>query len=105
SIGKRSQVKHLSYLGDAEVGESVNVGAGTITANFDGKKKHRTVIRDGARIGSGTVLIAPVTVGRRAVTGAGAVVTKGRNVPDGAIVAGVPASPLGKRVNKTKGRR
>ncbi len=70
-IGRRSQVKHLSYLGDATVGESVNIGAGTITANYDGKKKHRTVIKDRAQIGSGTVLIAPVVIGRGAKTGAG----------------------------------
>ena len=93
-IGRKTQVKHLSYLGDAEVGVSVNIGAGTITANYDGKKKHRTVIKDGAEVGSGTVLIAPIVVGRGAKIGAGAVVTKRKNVPDGAIVAGVPAKKL-----------
>ncbi len=93
-IGRKSQVKHLSYLGDAVVGEAVNVGAGTITANYDGKAKHATVIKDGAQIGSGTVLVAPVTVGKCAKTGAGAVVPKNRNVPDGAVVAGVPARIL-----------
>lgn len=97
SIGRKTQVKHLTYLGDAQVGESVNIGAGTITANYDGKKKNRTVIKDRAQIGSGTVLIAPVVVGRGAKTGAGSVVTRGKNVPDGAVMAGVPAKVLFKR--------
>ncbi len=94
TIGKKTQVKHLSYLGDAEVGNAVNIGAGTITANYDGKKKHKTIIRDQAQIGSGTVLVAPVTVGRGAKTGAGAVVTKGKNIPAGKVFAGVPAREL-----------
>ena len=102
AIGPNTQVKHLSYLGDTEVGASVNIGAGTITANYDGKKKHRTVIKDGAQIGSGTVLIAPVVVGRGAKTAAGAVVTKGKNVPDKKTVAGVPARIL-KKGNKRAG--
>ncbi|HXV18786.1 MAG TPA: NTP transferase domain-containing protein [Candidatus Omnitrophota bacterium] len=100
SVGKGSQVKHLSYLGDAQVGSDVNVGAGTITANFDGKKKHKTVIQDKAKIGSGTVLVAPVRVGRGAVTGAGAVVTKGCDVPAGSIVVGVPAKKLDRSKKK-----
>lgn len=91
SIGRKTQIKHLSYIGDARVGSFVNIGAGTITANYDGRHKHATVIRDGAQIGSGTVLVAPVTVGRFAKTGAGAVVTKGKNIPDRAVVVGVPA--------------
>ena len=95
-IGNKSYIKHLSYIGDAEVGSGVNVGAGTITANYDGKKKHKTVIKDGAQIGSGTVLVAPVTIGRFAKTGAGAVVTKGKNVPDKTVVVGVPARQLQK---------
>lgn len=90
-VGRGSQVKHLTYLGDAVLGRNVNVGAGTITANYDGVRKARTTIRDGAFIGSGTVLVAPVTVGRRARTGAGAVVTRGHSVPDGATVVGIPA--------------
>lgn len=93
-VGAGTQIKHLSYIGDAEIGRDVNVGAGTITANYDGKKKHKTVIKDGARIGSGTVLVAPVIVGRSAVTGAGAVLTKGKNVPDRAVVVGVPARKI-----------
>ncbi len=93
-IGRGTQVKHLSYLGDAQVGDFVNIGAGTITANFDGKAKHKTVIRDRAQIGSGTILVAPVTVGRFAKTGAGAVVTKGTHIQDKSIFVGVPAKEL-----------
>ena len=93
-IGRGTQVKHLSYLGDAEVGDFVNVGAGTITANFDGKNKHKTVIRDRAQIGAGTVLVAPATVGRAAKTGAGSVVTKGTRIKDKSIFVGVPAKEL-----------
>ena len=95
-LGNETQVKHLSYLGDAVVGARVNIGAGTITANYDGKHKHRTVIKDQASIGSGTVLVAPVTVGRGAVTGAGAVVTKNNDVPDRGTAVGVPARLLKK---------
>lgn len=101
-VGKNSQVKHLTYLGDAQIGDHVNIGAGTVTANFDGKKKHVTVIKDQAHIGSGTVLIAPVTVGKGAKTGAGAVVTKGSYIPDKGIVVGVPAKSL---LLKNKGKR
>ena len=90
-IGNNTQIKHLSYIGDAEVGSFVNIGAGTITANYDGKKKHKTVIKDRAQIGSGTILIAPVTVGRGSKTGAGAVVTKGTKIPAEKLVVGVPA--------------
>jgi len=83
TVGRGSKVPHLSYVGDAEIGEDVNIGAGTITINFDGYDKHRTVIEDGARIGSDTMLIAPVRVGRDANTGAGSVITK--DVPPGAL--------------------
>ena len=75
-IGRGSKVPHLSYVGDAEVGEGVNVGAGTITCNYDGRDKHRTVIEDGAFIGSDTMLVAPVKVGAGAVTAAGSTITK-----------------------------
>jgi len=88
-IGVGSQVPHLSYVGDAELGDDVNVGAGTITANFDGRTKHRTVVEDGARLGSDTILVAPIRVGRGAYTGAGSVLTT--DVPDGAL--GVARSP------------
>jgi bifunctional UDP-N-acetylglucosamine pyrophosphorylase/glucosamine-1-phosphate N-acetyltransferase len=93
-LGPQVKAKHLSYLGDAVVGRAANIGAGTITANFDGRAKHETRIGEGAFIGSGTVLIAPVSVGDRAVTGAGAVVTRGRDVAPGTTVLGVPARPL-----------
>ena len=83
SIGPGSQVPHLSYVGDAELDADVNIGAGSIIANWDGLAKHRTVVGEGARIGSDTVLVAPVSVGRRAYTGAGSVITK--DVPPGAL--------------------
>jgi bifunctional UDP-N-acetylglucosamine pyrophosphorylase / glucosamine-1-phosphate N-acetyltransferase len=88
-IGQRTQVGHFSYIGDAEIGVDANIGAGSITVNYDGAVKHRTIIGDGAFIGSDTMLVAPVTVGHGARTAAGAVVT--RDVPDGALVMGVPA--------------
>ncbi|MBO9496490.1 bifunctional UDP-N-acetylglucosamine diphosphorylase/glucosamine-1-phosphate N-acetyltransferase GlmU [Thalassotalea sp. G20_0] len=79
-IGKGSKVNHLSYVGDSEVGDKVNVGAGTITCNYDGVNKFRTVIGDGAFIGSNSSLVAPVTIGRGATTGAGSTITK--DIPD-----------------------
>jgi bifunctional UDP-N-acetylglucosamine pyrophosphorylase/glucosamine-1-phosphate N-acetyltransferase len=88
-LGPRSKQHHFSYLGDADVGADVNIGAGTITANFDGRRKHRTTIGDRAFIGSDTILRAPITVGDDALTGAGSVVTK--DVPPGKIAVGVPA--------------
>jgi bifunctional UDP-N-acetylglucosamine pyrophosphorylase/glucosamine-1-phosphate N-acetyltransferase len=91
-VGRRSKVPHVSYLGDTTVGEDVNVGAGTITANYDGVGKNPTVIEDGAFIGVDTMLRAPVRVGRGARTGAGAVVT--RDVPPGTTAVGMPARML-----------
>jgi len=88
-IGAGTKSHHFSYLGDAEVGEGVNIGAGTITANYDGVRKHRTRIGDHAFIGSDTILRAPVSVGRDALTGAASLVT--RDVPDGMMALGVPA--------------
>ena len=88
-FGAGSKQHHFSYLGDAEVGKRVNIGAGTITANYDGERKHKTVIGDGAFIGSDTILRAPITVGEGAYTGAGSVVT--RDVPPGKLAVGVPA--------------
>lgn len=82
-IGKGSKAKHLTYIGNAEVGAGVNIGAGTVVVNYDGYEKHPTVIADGARIGSDTMLVAPVRVGKGAVTGAGSVITK--DVPAGAL--------------------
>ncbi len=96
-IGKNVRVKHLAYLGDAHIGENVNVGAGTVTANFDGAGKHVTVIEKGALIGSNTVLVAPVTVKKNAKTGAGSVVLKNLRIPEGSTVVGVPASVLIKK--------
>jgi len=96
-IGPNTNAAHLTYLGDAVVGSGVNIGAGTITANYDGKRKHRTVIDNGASTGCNTVLVAPVRVGREAKTGAGTVVPKGQNVPRGQTVVGAPARRLGKR--------
>lgn len=95
-ISNGSKAKHLTYLGDTFVEEKVNIGAGTIIANYDGKEKHKTRIKKGAFIGSGSILVAPVEVGRFAITGAGAVVTRNRNVPDRAVVVGVPARILEK---------
>jgi bifunctional UDP-N-acetylglucosamine pyrophosphorylase/glucosamine-1-phosphate N-acetyltransferase len=83
SIGEGSKVPHLSYIGDAEIGASVNIGAGSITCNYDGKHKHRTIVGDGAFVGSDTMMVAPVTIGSGAVTGAGSVVA--RDIPDDAL--------------------
>jgi bifunctional UDP-N-acetylglucosamine pyrophosphorylase / glucosamine-1-phosphate N-acetyltransferase len=91
-IGSDSDMHHFSYVGDATVGEHVNIAAGVITSNYDGKQKHRTVIGDSAFIGCDTTLVAPVTVGDHAYTGAGAVVN--RDVPPHALVVGVPARLL-----------
>ncbi|MEG0323533.1 MAG: bifunctional UDP-N-acetylglucosamine diphosphorylase/glucosamine-1-phosphate N-acetyltransferase GlmU, partial [Raoultibacter sp.] len=83
TIGKGSKVPHLSYIGDTEMGEGVNVGAGSITCNYDGVHKHKTTIKDGAFIGSDTMLVAPVTVGADSIIGAGSVIT--RDVSSGAL--------------------
>lgn len=100
-VGEGSKIKHHSYIGDATVGKGVNIGAGTITANYDGKKKNPTFIDDGAFIGVGAILIAPVKIGKGAVVGAGSVVTKNKDVPSGATVAGVPARILRKKRKRT----
>ncbi|MDD5653994.1 MAG: DapH/DapD/GlmU-related protein, partial [Candidatus Omnitrophica bacterium] len=92
TIAEKSFAKHFCYIGDAKLGRAVNIGAGTVTANFDGKRKNISSIGGHAFIGSDSVLVAPVKVGRHAVTGAGSVVTK--NVADGATVVGVPAKPF-----------
>jgi bifunctional UDP-N-acetylglucosamine pyrophosphorylase/glucosamine-1-phosphate N-acetyltransferase len=96
TLGPGSHMGHFSYLGDATAGEGVNIGAGVITCNFDGAQKNHTTIGDGAFVGSDTLLVAPVTIGRGARTGAGAVVTK--DVPADALAVGMPA-----RVIKTWG--
>ncbi len=92
---KKSRLKrgvkamHLTYLGDATIGERTNIGAGTVTCNYDGTRKHETIVEEDVKIGSDTMLVAPVTVGARSMTGAGSVVTK--DVPPDSLVAGVPA--------------
>ena len=83
TVGEKAKVPHLAYVGDAEIGAGANVGAGSITANYDGRNKHRTKIGEGARISVNTSLVAPVTVGDGAYTGAGAVIRE--DVPDGAL--------------------
>lgn len=100
TLGQGSTMGHVGYLGDTCVGKDVNIGAGTVVANFDGKKKNKTVIKDKAFIGCDSVLVAPVVVGRRAVVGAGSVVTRGHDVADGAIVVGIPARPINKMKKK-----
>jgi bifunctional UDP-N-acetylglucosamine pyrophosphorylase / glucosamine-1-phosphate N-acetyltransferase len=86
SLGDGSKASHLTYLGDADVGPGVNIGAGTITCNYDGTSKHRTRIEGGAFVGSDTTLVAPVTVGEGAYIGAGSTVTE--DVPAGALALG-----------------
>ena len=83
-LGQNSKVNHLSYIGDALIGKDVNIGAGTITCNYDGKKKNTTKILDGAFIGSNTALIAPIKIGKKALVGAGSTLTK--NVKDKSLV-------------------
>ena len=95
TIGKNSKAKHLTYLGDAELGTKTNIGAGTITCNYDGKNKHKTIIEDGTFIGSNSSLVAPLRLGKGSYTGAGSVITK--NVPDGKLAVG-----RGKQVNLNK---
>jgi bifunctional UDP-N-acetylglucosamine pyrophosphorylase/glucosamine-1-phosphate N-acetyltransferase len=92
-IGEAAKVNHLSYIGDAAIGEGANIGAGTVTCNYDGVMKHRTVVGPGAFIGSDTMLVAPVTVGAAAMTGSGSVITE--DVPDGALALG-----RAKQINK-----
>jgi len=99
-VGSMSVAAHLAYLGDVTLGRGVNVGACAVTANYDGSRHHETVIQDGAFIGSGSVLVAPVNVGQDAVIGAGAVVPARRDVESEEVVAGVPARKL-----ERKGRR
>lgn len=92
AIGSGTAIGHVSYLGDTTVGEGVNIGAGAITANYDGQTKHRTIIGDGAFIGVDTILRAPVEIGPGAITGGGAFVN--RDVPAGQKVVGIPARPI-----------
>jgi bifunctional UDP-N-acetylglucosamine pyrophosphorylase/glucosamine-1-phosphate N-acetyltransferase len=93
-LGPSTKMGHFSYIGDAQIGSDVNIGAGTITCNFDGEKKNTTEIGPGVFIGSDTMLVAPVKVGEGARTGAGAVVTK--DIPPYTLSVGVPARPIRK---------
>ena len=97
TIGRGTKSMHLTYLGDATIGEGTNIGAGTVTCNYDGRNKNPTVIEDNVRIGSDTMLVAPVRVGDGAVTAAGSVVTE--DVPPNTLVAGVPAKIKKKLTN------
>jgi len=99
TLGSGSKASHLTYLGDATVGENTNIGAGTVTCNYDGKNKHATKIGDNVRIGSDTMLVAPVEVGDGAVTAAGSVVIE--NVERDSLVAGVPAK-VKKKLSESK---
>ena len=99
-VGRGSKVPHLSYVGDAEIGEDANLGAGTITANYDGVNKHRTTIGDGAFTGVNTNLIAPVTIGNGAYLGAGSVVNK--DIPPGKLAVGMPARVIRDAPGRTK---
>lgn len=94
TLGRNTKMGHFSYIGNAKIGENVNIGAGTITCNYDGEKKNLTEIGDDVFIGSDTMLVAPVKIGDRSKTGAGAVVT--RDVPPDTLVIGVPAKEKGK---------
>jgi len=93
-LGPGSKMGHFSYLGDATIGSNVNIGAGTITCNYDGAQKHPTEIGDDVFIGSDTMLVAPLQLGQGSRTGAGAVVTK--NVKDKTLVVGMPARAIRK---------
>jgi bifunctional UDP-N-acetylglucosamine pyrophosphorylase/glucosamine-1-phosphate N-acetyltransferase len=98
TLGPGTKMGHFSYVGDAEIGAKVNIGAGTVTCNYDGEKKHPTTIGEGAFVGSDTMLVAPVKLGKGARTGAGAVVTK--DVPDDSVAVGIPA----RVIRKLKGK-
>jgi bifunctional UDP-N-acetylglucosamine pyrophosphorylase/glucosamine-1-phosphate N-acetyltransferase len=82
-IMEKTKANHLSYIGDTDIGKEVNIGAGTITCNYDGRKKHKTTIEDGVFVGSNTELVAPVKIGKDAIIGAGSTIT--RDVPEGAL--------------------
>ncbi|NLM96041.1 MAG: bifunctional UDP-N-acetylglucosamine diphosphorylase/glucosamine-1-phosphate N-acetyltransferase GlmU [Halanaerobiaceae bacterium] len=94
-IGKGTKVPHLSYVGDASIGEGTNIGAGTIFANYDGKEKHRSIVGDNVFIGSNTTIVSPVKIGNEGKTGAGSVVTK--DISEGTTVVGVPARVFKKK--------
>jgi bifunctional UDP-N-acetylglucosamine pyrophosphorylase/glucosamine-1-phosphate N-acetyltransferase len=97
-LGEGSKMGHFSYVGNAQIGKDVNIGAGTITCNYDGENKHQTVIHDGVFIGSDSMLVAPIEIGENSTTGAGSVVTK--DVPPDTIVVGIPARQIRKKNKK-----
>jgi bifunctional UDP-N-acetylglucosamine pyrophosphorylase/glucosamine-1-phosphate N-acetyltransferase len=101
-LGRGAKMGHFGYVGDAQVGDEANIGAGTVTCNFDGVSKHRTVIGQGAFIGSDTMLVAPVRVGDGAITAAGSVVN--RDVPADTLAVGIPARIQPKRRSRRKGK-
>ncbi len=98
-LGEHCFMKHFSFLGDARIGHHVNIGAGVVTANYDGKNKNKTYVGNHAFVGSDSILVAPVQLGAKAMTGAGCVVTRGKKIPPKSVVVGVP----GRIVNKKKG--
>jgi bifunctional UDP-N-acetylglucosamine pyrophosphorylase/glucosamine-1-phosphate N-acetyltransferase len=97
TIGRGVMQKHFSFLGDAQIGEGANIGAGVVTANYDGVSKNKTFIGPGAFIGSDAILVAPNKIGAKAMIGAGSVVAKNKNVPAGMIAVGLPARVIKKR--------
>jgi bifunctional UDP-N-acetylglucosamine pyrophosphorylase/glucosamine-1-phosphate N-acetyltransferase len=94
-IGNNTQMGHFSYIGDATIGNNVNIGAGVVTCNFDGSRKHETIIDDSAFIGSDSMIVAPIHIGAGASTGAGSIVTK--DVPPNTFVVGMPARITSKK--------
>ncbi len=104
TIKSNSKANHLAYIGDSQIGEEVNIGAGAVTANYNGKDKNATIIEDNAFIGSGSILVAPVEIGKGAITGANSLVTKGK-VRSGAVVVGVPAREIKKKKESKKAKK
>jgi bifunctional UDP-N-acetylglucosamine pyrophosphorylase/glucosamine-1-phosphate N-acetyltransferase len=99
-LAENAKIGHMSYLGDATVGAEVNIGAGTITANFDGQQKHATKIAAHAFIGSGSIIVAPAEIGEGALLGAGSVVKARTRIPKHHVAVGVPARVIKKRISK-----
>ena len=97
-IGNKCTIAHLSYIGDSQLGKNINIGAGTITCNYDGKKKNKTIIEDKVFIGSNTSLVAPLKIGRNSKTGAGSVIT--RNIPSNSLVVGHDKLIIPKKTRK-----
>ena len=99
NLGKNSKVNHLSYIGDTDIGNFVNIGAGTITCNYDGKKKNKTIIKDNVFIGSNTSLIAPITIKENSIIAAGSVITK--NIPPNSLAIERSSLKIIKKIEKT----